>query len=84
MEEQRIVVTKEGRKTVIKINKEAASQLWKLVKDWPDIISNEENLKILAELNFAKPEQVKALTADLYQIFKALAESSGETTIRKL
>ena len=84
MEEQRIVVVKENRKTVIKIDKEAYSQIWKLVKDWPDIVSNDENLKILADLNLAKPEQIKAFTDDLYQIFKAVTETSGEATICKL
>ena len=84
MEEQRIVVVKENRKTVIKIGKEAYSQIWNLVKDWPDIISNDENLKLLADLNFVKPEQIKAFTDDIYQIFKAVTETSSEATICKL
>lgn len=77
-----VSVSKEGKRTVIKMNDRLCGQIWHLVKDWPDIISNEENLKLVSDLNFAKTEQIEEITEVFYQMFKALSESSGEVAIR--
>ena len=68
-----VTVSKEAGKAVIKMNDRLFHQIWHLVKDWPDIISNEENLKILAELNFARKEEIEELTSALYEIFKTFS-----------
>ena len=77
----KVSISKEANKTIIRMNDRLQSQIWKLVKDWPDIISNEENLKIIAGLNFAKTEQIEEITEAFYKIFDAISENT-ETIIR--
>ena len=76
----KVSISKEAKKTIIRMNDRLQGQIWKLVKDWPDIISNTENLKILADMNFAKKEEIEELTEAFYEMFKVIA-SSKEVTI---
>ena len=77
-----ISVSKEGKTTVIQMDNRLCGQIWHLVKDWPDIISNDENLKTIADLNFAKTEQIKEITEAFYQMFNAISEASTEVIVR--
>ena len=76
-----VTVSKDAGKAVIKMNDRLCSQIWQLVKDWPDIISNEENLKTLAELNIARKEHIEELTSALYEMFKTIS-SNNEIVVR--
>ncbi len=76
-----VSVSKEGKRTVITMNDRLCGDIWHLIKDWPDIISNDENLQLLADLNFAKAEQIEEITQALYQMFEAISESHAETVV---
>ena len=77
----KVSISNEAKKTIIRMNDRLQGQIWKFVKDWPDIVSNHENLKILADMNFAKKEEIEELTEAFYEMFKVIA-SSTEVTIR--
>ncbi len=77
-----ISILKEDKTTVIKIDNRLCGDIWHIVKDWPDIISNDENLKILADLNFAKMDQIEEITEAIYQIFKAISENYADVVVR--
>lgn len=77
----KIVVKEEEDKTIIEIDANLEANIYWLVKDWPDIISNEENMKILCELNITSPQRIQELTDAICQISKALNREK-DTVIR--
>ena len=80
---EKVVLKCEGEQRVIEIDATTKSNVWHLVKDWPDIISNEENIKKLCDINFANSEEIEELTEVIYQLFKALnVENPTDTVIR--
>lgn len=76
-----ITITKENGKTVISISEDLHYSLCDFVQDWPDIISNDENLKIIADLNMTKEERIKEITEAFCQIFNVIC-ADHETVIR--
>jgi len=81
MDTKIITITKEDNKTVIEMSAELRYLIWELVSGWPDIISNDENMKIVADLNMTDTEDIKKTTNALYQIFQTIG-TNQETVIR--
>lgn len=77
----KIVVREEEDKTIIEIDANLEANIYWLVKDWPDIISNEENMKILCKLNYASSQQMQELTDAICQIWKKFSREK-DTVIR--
>ncbi len=81
MDKEIITITKEDGKTVITMSEELRYSIWSLVQDWPDIISNDENLKVIMDLNMTKEERIEEITEAFYQIFNTIG-TDCETVIR--
>jgi len=80
---EKVVLKCEGEQRVIEIDATTKANVWHLVKDWPDIISNEENMKKLCDMNFSNSEEIEELTGTIYQLFKALnVENPADIVIR--
>ena len=76
-----IAHSKENGKAVVSISNDAHYYIWEIVSGWPDIISNEENLKIIADLNMTNTEIMEKTTSALYQIFHTI-NTDREVIIR--
>ena len=50
-----------------------------MTRDWHEIISNDENLKILADLNMTSPQRIVSLTEVISTIMQEVVNYKGNT-----
>ena len=80
---EKVVLKHEGKQMVVEIDATAKANIWHIVKDWPDIISNEENMKKICDMNFANSEQIEEVTYTIFRLFEVLnVENPTDTVIR--
>jgi len=79
------VIRNDGQVTV-SVNRDLLADIYAVIKDWPDIISNEENLKQIASLNMCNAEQIVNMTNAIYAMFSIArkAEEGKEGVIKFL
>ena len=70
------VIRNDGQVTV-SVNRDLLADIYAVIKDWPDIISNEENLKQIASLNMCNAEKIVNMTNAIYAMF-SIARKSEE------
>lgn len=75
-----VKVVRKNEQVNITINYKLWSDITKMVNDWPDIISNEENLKTLADINMTDTKKIIDITNALVMIFSLIG---GATTNNK-
>ena len=69
----------EDGKDYIQVDEKSVLDAWYLTRDWKDIISNDENLKILADLNMTSPQRIVALTEIVSTIMDEITHHTGNT-----
>lgn len=73
-----ITLCNQDGRTVVSVDGRFWSDLNDIIKDWPLIISNEKNLKILADLNMCDSQKIIDLTNAICKIFESVTEIVGD------
>ena len=69
----------EDSKIYIQVDEKSALDAWELTRDWDEIISNDENLKILADLNMTSTQRIISLTEVVSIIMQEIVNYKDNT-----